>query len=108
MVIGVDSALNTPVEACDRISDTARAHHRAFIVEVMGRDCGYLAMAGAVAAGADAMLLREHGQTTVDPSVQLFGLATVLEATAELLDGESPVTKGRLAPIERVEGVLGL
>jgi 6-phosphofructokinase len=85
VVIGVDSALNTPVEACDRISDTARAHHRAFIVEVMGRDCGYLAIGGrgGCRCGRD-------------------------EATAELLDGESPVTKGRLAPIERVEGVLGL
>lgn len=60
--IGVDTALNTIVEACDRISDTARAHHRAFVVEVMGRHCGYLAMAGAVAAGADAVLFREQGR----------------------------------------------
>ena len=49
--IGVDTALNTIVEACDKICDTARAHHRAFVVEVMGRDCGYLAMAAAVASG---------------------------------------------------------
>ncbi len=63
MAIGVDTALNSIVEACDRISDTARAHRRAFVVEVMGRDCGYLAMASAVAAGADAMLLREQGRT---------------------------------------------
>jgi 6-phosphofructokinase 1 len=59
--IGVDTALNTIVEACDRISDTARAHRRAFVVEVMGRQCGYLAMASAVAAGADAVLFREQG-----------------------------------------------
>ncbi len=52
--IGVDTALNTIVEACDRISDTARSHHRAFIVEVMGRDSGYLAMASAVATAASA------------------------------------------------------
>ena len=57
--LGVDTALNTTVEACDRISDTARSHHRAFIVEVMGRDCGYLALAGAVATRADAVLLPE-------------------------------------------------
>ncbi len=57
--VGVDTALNTILDACDRISDTARSHHRAFIVEVMGRDCGYLALAGAVAAGADAVLLPE-------------------------------------------------
>ncbi len=61
--LGVDTALNTIVEACDRISDTARAHRRAFVVEVMGRHCGYLAMASAVAAGADAVLFREQGRT---------------------------------------------
>lgn len=60
--IGVDSALNTIVEACDRISDTARAHRRAFVVEVMGRQSGYLCMAGAIAAGADAALFREQGR----------------------------------------------
>ena len=60
--IGVDSALNTIVEACDRISDTARAHRRAFVVEVMGRQSGYLCMAGAVAAGADAALFGEQGR----------------------------------------------
>lgn len=60
--IGVDTALNTIVEACDKISDTARAHRRVFVVEVMGRDCGYLAMAGAIAVGADAVLFREQGR----------------------------------------------
>ena len=58
--VGVDTALNTIVEACDRISDTARSHRRAFVVEVMGRDCGYLALAGAVATRADAVLLPEQ------------------------------------------------
>ncbi|MEO1268383.1 MAG: ATP-dependent 6-phosphofructokinase [Myxococcota bacterium] len=59
MSIGVDTAMNTIVEACDRICDTASAHDRTFIVEVMGRDCGYLAMTAAVAAGADAVLFPE-------------------------------------------------
>lgn len=58
--IGVDTAVNTIVEACDRISDTARAHHRAFIVEVMGRHCGYLAMRSGIAADADAILFAER------------------------------------------------
>ncbi len=61
--LGVDTALNTIVEACDRISDTARAHRRAFVVEVMGRDCGYLAMASAIAMAADAVLIREQGKS---------------------------------------------
>lgn len=59
MSIGVDTAMNTIVEACDRIFDTATAHKRTFIVEVMGRDCGYLAMTAGIAAGADAVILRE-------------------------------------------------
>src|SRR4051812_2574059 len=61
--IGVDTALNTIVEACDRIGDTARAHRRAFVVEVMGRQCGYLAMASAVAVAADGVLFREQGRS---------------------------------------------
>lgn len=60
--IGVDTALNTIVDACSKISDTARAHRRAFVVEVMGRQSGYLAMASAVTAGADAVLFREQGR----------------------------------------------
>lgn len=61
--IGVDTALNTIVQACDRIADTARAHRRVFVVEVMGRQSGYLAMASAVAVGADACLYRERGKS---------------------------------------------
>jgi len=59
MAIGVDTAVNTIVEACDRISDTARAHRRAFVVEVMGRHCGFLAMRAGIAAEADAILYAE-------------------------------------------------
>lgn len=59
LAIGVDTALNTIVEACDRISDTASAHRRVFIVEVMGRHCGYLAMRAGIAAEADCILYAE-------------------------------------------------
>ena len=58
--------LNTIVDACDRISDTARAHKRVFIVEVMGRQSGYLAMSSAVAAAADAMLIPERHRTEAE------------------------------------------
>ncbi len=57
--IGVDTAMNTIVEACDKIADTASAHDRTFLVEVMGRECGYLAMTSAIAAGADMVLFPE-------------------------------------------------
>jgi len=59
LAIGVDTAINTIVEACDKISDTASAHDRTFIVEVMGRQCGYLAMTSAIASGANAVLFPE-------------------------------------------------
>lgn len=62
MAIGADTAVNTIVEACDRISDTARAHRRVFIVEVMGRRCGFLAMRAGIAAEADVILYGEDGQ----------------------------------------------
>lgn len=62
MSIGVDTAMNTIVEACDKISDTASAHDRTFIVEVMGRDCGYLAMTAGIASGADLVLFPEAGR----------------------------------------------
>ncbi len=60
LAIGVDTACNTIVEACDRIADTARAHRRAFVVEVMGRRCGFLAMRAGIAAEADAILYAER------------------------------------------------
>jgi 6-phosphofructokinase 1 len=64
--IGVDTAMNTIVEACDKIADTATAHDRTFIVEVMGRDCGYLAMTSAIAVGADLALFPEAGKPESD------------------------------------------
>ncbi len=66
MAIGVDTAMNTITEACDRIADTASAHNRTFLVEVMGRDCGYLAMTSAIASGADAVLFREAGKDNTE------------------------------------------
>ena len=75
MAIGVDTALNTIVEACDRIADTAGAHRRTFFVEVMGRDCGYLALTGGVASGADAVLVPEAGR---DESAIVEGVARAL------------------------------
>ena len=57
--IGVDTALNTALEAIDRIKDTASSHQRAHVVEVMGRHCGYLALMSAIAGGAEAVLVPE-------------------------------------------------
>jgi 6-phosphofructokinase 1 len=57
--IGVDTALNIALEAIDRLKITASSHHRAFLVEVMGRDSGYLALMAGIAGGAEALVLPE-------------------------------------------------
>ncbi len=57
--IGVDTALNIALEAIDRLKVTASSHQRAFLVEVMGRNCGYLALMVAIAGGAEAVVIPE-------------------------------------------------
>jgi len=57
--IGFDTAVNTAVEAIDKIRDTADAHDRLFIVEVMGRDAGYIALHSGIATGAENILVPE-------------------------------------------------
>jgi len=59
MSVGVDTALNTVLENIDRIKDTASSHRRAFLIEVMGRQCGYLALMGGIAGGAEMALIPE-------------------------------------------------
>lgn len=59
MTIGADTALHRIVEAVDAITSTAASHQRTFVVKVMGRNCGYLALMGALASGADWVLIPE-------------------------------------------------
>ena len=63
--IGYDTALNTIMECIDKIRDTASSHERLFIVEVMGRDAGFLALNGTIATGAEACVLPE-----IDPEFE--------------------------------------
>jgi 6-phosphofructokinase 1 len=58
--IGYDTALNTAVEAIDKIRDTASSHNRLFFVEVMGRDAGFIALNAGVGAGAEEILIPEE------------------------------------------------
>ena len=58
--IGYDTAVNTAVEAIDKIRDTAEAHDRLFIIEVMGRDAGYIALNSGIACGAEDILIPEE------------------------------------------------
>ncbi|MHB1004965.1 MAG: ATP-dependent 6-phosphofructokinase [Chloroflexota bacterium] len=59
ITIGVDTALNISLEALDRLKTTASSHQRAFLVEVMGRNSGYLALMSAIAGGAEAAVIPE-------------------------------------------------
>lgn len=66
ITIGVDTALNIALEAIDRLKVTASSHQRAMLVEVMGRDCGYLALMSGIAGGAEAVVIPE---VETDPAV---------------------------------------
>lgn len=57
--IGYDTAINTAVDAVDKIRDTAESHDRVFIIEIMGRDCGLIALRSGIAVGAEAILIPE-------------------------------------------------
>ncbi|MFC2060875.1 ATP-dependent 6-phosphofructokinase, partial [Chloroflexota bacterium] len=74
--IGVDTALDVALESIDRLKVTASSHERAFIVEVMGRDCGYLALMAGIAGGADAIIIPE---VETDPEEVAAELRAVYE-----------------------------
>jgi 6-phosphofructokinase 1 len=63
VTIGVDTALNVALNAIDNLKVTASSHRRAFLVEVMGRKCGYLALMAGIAGGAEAVVLPEVAMT---------------------------------------------
>ncbi|NXC23193.1 PFKAP protein, partial [Corythaeola cristata] len=60
MTIGTDSALHRIIEVVDAIMTTAQSHQRTFVLEVMGRHCGYLALVSALACGADWVFIPEY------------------------------------------------
>jgi 6-phosphofructokinase 1 len=69
MCIGTDTALNTIVDAIDKLRDTASSHSRAFLVETMGRECGYLAVQAGIISGAEMVLIPEI-TNTIDEVIQ--------------------------------------
>lgn len=64
--IGYDTAVNTAVEAIDRIRDSATSHNRVFFVEVMGRDAGFIALGSGIASGAQEILIPERKDSLPD------------------------------------------
>jgi 6-phosphofructokinase 1 len=72
--VGADTALNSIVGAVDKIKQSAVAQRRCFVVEVMGRDCGYLALMGGLATGAERVYLNEEGVNLADLQFDLQNL----------------------------------
>ena len=64
--IGYDTALNTIIEAVDKIRDTANSHDRLFFIEVMGRNSGFLALNGAIASGAESVIIPDICPAEID------------------------------------------
>ncbi len=71
MSIGVDTSLNTILDALDRLRDTANSHNRGFIIEVMGRNCGYLALMGGILGGAEIIVTPEAPPTMEEVALAL-------------------------------------
>jgi 6-phosphofructokinase 1 len=71
ITIGVDTALNVALEAIDRLRVTATSHHRAFLVEVMGRECGYLALMAGIAGGAEVVVIPEIETQATDVAAEI-------------------------------------
>ena len=76
--IGYDTAVNTALDAIDKIRDTADSHDRIFFIEVMGRDSGYIAVQSGISGGAESILIPEERQT-VDDVVRKIGRASCRE-----------------------------
>jgi 6-phosphofructokinase 1 len=76
ITIGVNTAMDVALEAIDRLKVTASSHHRAFLLEVMGRKCGYLALMAGIAGGAEAIMIPEQ---KTDPEVVAADLRTAYD-----------------------------
>ncbi len=101
--IGYDTALNTIMEAVDKLRDTASSHERLFFVEVMGRNAGFLALNSAIASGAEAAIIPEI-DTEVDQLAELISRGfRKSKNSAIVLVAESPKTGGAMGLAERVK-----
>jgi 6-phosphofructokinase 1 len=73
VAIGVDTALNTILDAIDKLRDTASSHQRAFIVETMGRNCGHLALMSGITSGAEMILIPEQEASAAEVAEAVRG-----------------------------------
>ncbi len=109
LAVGVDTALNTVLDAIDKIKDTASSHQRAFLIEVMGRDCGYLALMSGIAGGAEMILIPEI-PTPVEEVARVLSEAYVLGKSHGIVivaEGYKPGTQAVLRYLKEHEEELG-
>jgi 6-phosphofructokinase 1 len=101
--IGYDTALNTILDAVDKIRDTASSHERLFFIEVMGRDAGFLALNGAIASGAEAAIIPEIS-TEVDQLEEFIKQGFRKSKNSSIvLVAESEITGGAMHFADRVK-----
>ena len=101
--IGYDTALNTIMDAVDKIRDTATSHERLFFIEVMGRDAGFLALNGAIASGADAAIIPEIATEVAQLEALIKNGFRKSKNSSIVLVAESPSTGGAMHLAERVK-----
>lgn len=101
--IGYDTALNTIMDAVDKLRDTATSHERLFFVEVMGHTAGFLALNSAIASGAEAAIIPEI-ETEVDQLAELINHGfRKSKNSAIVLVAENPATGGAMGLARRVK-----
>lgn len=92
--IGFDTAVNTALDAIDRIRDTAASHDRLFIIEVMGRDSGFIAVAAGLAGGAEDIFIPEH-PFRIDKTIELIQRGISRGKTSSILVTAEGAKPGR-------------
>jgi 6-phosphofructokinase 1 len=100
--IGFDTAVNTTLEAIDKIKDTAAAHDRLFFIEVMGRDTGYIALWTGIAGGVEEILLPET-KTDVDNLIKLLHERKSKNKSTIVIVAEGDETGGAMKISEAVK-----
>ncbi|GAB5409251.1 MAG: 6-phosphofructokinase [Balneolaceae bacterium] len=101
--IGYDTALNTALDAIDKIRDTADAHERMFLVEVMGRDTGFIALETAIACGAELALLPEELTDIKEIKSQLKNMLKEQKRSSLVVVAEGDETGGALKLAEKIK-----
>jgi len=104
--IGYDTAVNTAMEAIDKIRDTAASHDRLFYVEVMGRDAGFIALDVGISSGSEHILIPET-QTNVQDLKEALESLKRLKSSAIIIVAEGEDEGGAFSLAEKVKGAAG-